>query len=332
MSRKALSLTPVVAVVIACSNGAAVDRSTHPTRSTARPSLTTPGAHATTVVAGYNHTCARMADATVRCWGANDHGQLGAPAPTACANTDSMFGVTGSPQSCRDTPADVGLVDVAAVAAAADTTCALLGDGTVRCWGGNTYGAVGDGTTTDRPLPGGFNRMHAILGASEQCIAVNPSDMSVALAALEAVVHVTGPEGDRAIAFAEFHRLPGDAPQLDTNLRQGELITAVELPARGFAEHHAYLKIRDRASYAFALVSVAAALELQGGTSPRRVSPSAASLTSRGETARPRRCWSVGAWRPSTSSASPTRCCRARSVAAPTTSRSNWRGGPSSAH
>ncbi|MCY1065348.1 xanthine dehydrogenase family protein subunit M [Nannocystis sp. RBIL2] len=113
---------------------------------------------------------------------------------------------------------------------------------------------------------GGFNRMHAILGASEQCIAVNPSDMSVALAALEAVVHVTGPEGDRAIAFAEFHRLPGDAPQLDTNLRQGELITAVELPALGFAEHHAYLKIRDRASYAFALVSVAAALELQGGT------------------------------------------------------------------
>jgi xanthine dehydrogenase YagS FAD-binding subunit len=113
---------------------------------------------------------------------------------------------------------------------------------------------------------GGYTRMHAILGASEQCIAVNPSDMSVALAALEAVVHVTGPDGDRAIPLAEFHRLPGDTPQLDTDLRRGELITAVELPARGFAGHHAYLKIRDRQSYAFALVSVAAALELQGGT------------------------------------------------------------------
>jgi xanthine dehydrogenase YagS FAD-binding subunit len=113
---------------------------------------------------------------------------------------------------------------------------------------------------------GGYTRMHAILGASEQCIAVNPSDMSVALAALEAVVHVTGPAGDRAIPLAEFHRLPGDTPHLDTNLQRGELIVAVELPPRGFAEHHAYLKIRDRESYAFALVSVAAALELQGGT------------------------------------------------------------------
>jgi xanthine dehydrogenase YagS FAD-binding subunit len=110
----------------------------------------------------------------------------------------------------------------------------------------------------------GFNRIHAILGGSNQCIAVHPSDMCVAMAALEAVVQVTGPSGERAIPFAEFHRLPGDTPHIDTNLHPDELITAVDLPARGFAEHHAYLKIRDRASYAFALVSVAAALEMEG--------------------------------------------------------------------
>jgi xanthine dehydrogenase YagS FAD-binding subunit len=112
----------------------------------------------------------------------------------------------------------------------------------------------------------GFNRIHAILGASGQCIAVHPSDMCVALAALEAVVRVTGPAGERAIPFAEFHRLPGDTPQRDTNLQAGEIITAVDLPPKGFAEHYAYLKIRDRASYAFALVSVAAALEMDGQT------------------------------------------------------------------
>ncbi len=112
----------------------------------------------------------------------------------------------------------------------------------------------------------GFNRIHAILGASEQCIATHPSDMCVALAALEAVVRVTGPDGDRAIPFAEFHRLPGDTPHIDTNLRPGEIITAVDLPAKGFPEHNAYLKVRDRASYAFALVSVAAALEMDGHT------------------------------------------------------------------
>jgi xanthine dehydrogenase YagS FAD-binding subunit len=112
----------------------------------------------------------------------------------------------------------------------------------------------------------GFNRMHAILGTSEHCIAVHPSDMCVALAALEAVVRVTGPGGDRAIPFGEFHRLPGDTPQLDTNLAADEIITAVDLPARGFARHHAYLKVRDRTSYAFALVSVAAALEMDRGT------------------------------------------------------------------
>jgi xanthine dehydrogenase YagS FAD-binding subunit len=112
---------------------------------------------------------------------------------------------------------------------------------------------------------GGFNRNHAILGTSDQCIATHPSDMCVALAALAAVVHVTGPGGERTLPFAEFHRLPGETPELDTNLRPDELITAVELPARGFARHHTYLKIRDRQSYAFALVSVAAALELNDG-------------------------------------------------------------------
>ena len=113
---------------------------------------------------------------------------------------------------------------------------------------------------------GGFTRYHAILGASEQCIAVHPSDMSVALAALDAVVQVTSRRGTRAIRFEEFHRLPGDTPHLDTTKRPDELITAVDLPAEGFASHHAYLKVRDRASYAFALVSVAAALRMEGET------------------------------------------------------------------
>jgi xanthine dehydrogenase YagS FAD-binding subunit len=110
----------------------------------------------------------------------------------------------------------------------------------------------------------GLNRMHAILGTSEACIATHPSDMCVALAALDAKVHVTGPAGERAIAFSEFHRIPGDTPQRDTNLQPDEIVTAVELPARGFAANYTYLKIRDRLSYAFALVSVAAALELEG--------------------------------------------------------------------
>jgi xanthine dehydrogenase YagS FAD-binding subunit len=109
----------------------------------------------------------------------------------------------------------------------------------------------------------GLNRMHAILGASEACIATQPSDMCVALAALDATVHVAGPAGERVIAFADFHRLPGDTPQRDTNLQPNEIVTAVELPARGFAANYTYLKIRDRLSYAFALVSVAAALELE---------------------------------------------------------------------
>ena len=112
----------------------------------------------------------------------------------------------------------------------------------------------------------GLNRMNAILGTSDACIAVHPSDMCVALAVLEAKIHVAGPGGERAIAFPDFHRLPGDTPQRDTNLGADELVTAVELPSRGFAANYTYLKIRDRLSYAFPLVSVAVGLELQGGT------------------------------------------------------------------
>jgi xanthine dehydrogenase YagS FAD-binding subunit len=112
----------------------------------------------------------------------------------------------------------------------------------------------------------GHNRMHAILGSSDACIATHPSDMCVALAILEAKVHVSGGSGDRVIAFANFHRLPGDTPQRDTNLNAGEIITAVELPAKGFAKSYTYLKIRDQLSYAFALVSVAVGLELDGDT------------------------------------------------------------------
>jgi xanthine dehydrogenase YagS FAD-binding subunit len=112
----------------------------------------------------------------------------------------------------------------------------------------------------------GLNRMHAILGTSEACIATHPSDMCVALAALDAKVHVAGPAGERAIAFSDFHRLPENTPQRDTNLQPNEIVTAVELPARGFAANYTYLKIRDRLSYAFALVSIAAALELEGDT------------------------------------------------------------------
>ena len=111
----------------------------------------------------------------------------------------------------------------------------------------------------------GINRINAILGTSEACIATHPSDMCIALAALEAKVHVAGPAGQREIAFADFHRLPGDTPHLDNNLQPNEIVTAIELPARGFAANHSYLKIRDRLSYAFALVSVAAALQLEGG-------------------------------------------------------------------
>lgn len=110
----------------------------------------------------------------------------------------------------------------------------------------------------------GYNRMHAIFGASNKCIAVHPSDMCVALAALDATVTVSGPKGERKILFTNFHRLPGDTPEKDNTLLKGELITGITIPKNSFTKNVHYLKIRDRASYAFALVSVAAALELDG--------------------------------------------------------------------
>ncbi|KFC18093.1 FAD binding domain-containing protein [Epilithonimonas lactis] len=111
----------------------------------------------------------------------------------------------------------------------------------------------------------GYNRIHAILGHSENCIAVFPSDMCVALAALDAVVRISGPDGNRTVEFSDFHRLPGDTPQIDNNLKLGEIITGIELPEKGFSENYSYLKLRDRSSYSFALVSVATGLELEKG-------------------------------------------------------------------
>ena len=129
-----------------------------------------------------------------------------------------------------------------------------------------------DGARCNKRVPGqgcdavdGFNRNHAILGASGACVATHPSDMCVALAALDAVVHLQGAQGRRTLALTELHRLPEDRPELDTLLAPGELITAIELPALPFATRSAYRKVRDRSSYAFALVSVAAALDIDQG-------------------------------------------------------------------
>jgi len=129
-----------------------------------------------------------------------------------------------------------------------------------------------DGSRCNKRVPGqgcdaldGFNRNHAILGASSACVAVQPSDMCVALAALDAIVHLEGGEGARTVPFTEFHQLPGETPQIETVLQPGELITAIELPALPLATNSAYRKVRDRSSYAFALISVAAALRVEDG-------------------------------------------------------------------
>jgi xanthine dehydrogenase YagS FAD-binding subunit len=137
------------------------------------------------------------------------------------------------------------------------TRCVYFYDGAARC-------------NKREPRSGcdaidGFNRSHAILGASGSCIATHPSDLCVALAALEATVHVEGPNGPRAIPFSNFHRLPGDTPHVETDLRRDELITSVYVPAPDGARRSVYRKVRDRASFAFALVSVAAAVEVAGG-------------------------------------------------------------------
>jgi xanthine dehydrogenase YagS FAD-binding subunit len=111
----------------------------------------------------------------------------------------------------------------------------------------------------------GYNRMNAVLGISDHCIATHPSDMCVAMAALEALIHVQGPTGQRTIAFADFHLLPGQTPHLEHNLKPGELITSVELPALPATTRSYYLKVRDRASYEFALTSAAVILDIQNG-------------------------------------------------------------------
>jgi len=135
-----------------------------------------------------------------------------------------------------------------------------------------TYFYDTDGSRCNKRAPGsgcdaidGFNRGHAILGASVACVATHPSDLCVALAALDAVVHLRGAGGVRTLPFAELHRLPGDHPEIDTVLQPGELITAVELPALPSAARSTYRKVRDRSSYAFALVSVAAVLDVKDG-------------------------------------------------------------------
>ena len=135
-----------------------------------------------------------------------------------------------------------------------------------------TYFYDNDGSRCNKRTPGqgcdaidGFNRIHAILGASPACVAPHPSDMCVALAAFDAVAHLRRAEGQRTLPFVDLHRLPGDHPEVETALQPGELITAIELPALPFARRSTYRKVRDRASYAFALVSVAAALEVENG-------------------------------------------------------------------
>jgi xanthine dehydrogenase YagS FAD-binding subunit len=134
-----------------------------------------------------------------------------------------------------------------------------------------TYFYDTDGSRCNKRSPGdgcdaieGFNRNHAILGASSSCVATHPSDMCVALAALDTMVHVRGSSGERTVALCDLHRLPGDRPDVETLLEPGELIIAVELPRSLIAAHSTYRKVRDRSSYAFALVSVAVALELDG--------------------------------------------------------------------
>lgn len=114
------------------------------------------------------------------------------------------------------------------------------------------------------PAKKGLNRMHAVVGYSDECISVFPSDMCVALSALDAVVHVKSTDGEREILFKDFHRLPGNTPELDNNLKDNELITGISLPREGFSENYSYLKLRDRNSYAFALVSVATGMKLEG--------------------------------------------------------------------
>jgi xanthine dehydrogenase YagS FAD-binding subunit len=180
--------------------------------------------------------------------------------------------------------------------------------------------------------PEGLNRMHAILGWSEQCVATYPGDMANALYALDAVVRVRGAGGrERTIPIGEFHRLPGDTPEQDTNLQHGELIVAIELPQSTFAQHSYYLKVRDRASYAFALVAVAAALELDSGTirQARRASCSGAWPTSLGGARRRKPRSPEDPRQRRASGRPPRRHSRMRNRSRTTPTKSSWRSGPS---
>jgi xanthine dehydrogenase YagR molybdenum-binding subunit len=171
----------------------------------------------------------------------------------------------------------------------------------------------------------GFNRIHAILGASTACIATHPSDMCVALAALDASVLVQGPAGKRAISISDFHRLPGDTPHIDTTLRQDELIIAVDIPPLPLARNSAYRKVRDRASYAFALVSVAAALDVDGGTVTDARLALGGWRTSPGARSGPSGHWSVRRPPQRRSEPRPRRSSGWREGIATTRSRSAWR-------
>ncbi len=176
----------------------------------------------------------------------------------------------------------------------------------------------------------GFNRIHAILGQSEQCIATNPSDMCVALAALDAIVRVRGPKAEREIPIAEFHRLPGNTPERDTNLGPDELVIAVDLPAMPFATHSHYLKVRDRASYAFALVR-RFSMSIQARRSKLRVLRWAVLRTNRGELKKSRKSW-LGKKRMKRLSAPlRRRNSRLRKVTSTIRLRSSWRNAASSA-
>lgn len=150
------------------------------------------------------------------------------------------------------------------------TRCSYFYDASMPC---NKRSPVQSGPDKGKPngptgcgAIGGSNRMHAIFGTSNKCIAVHPSDMCIALVALDATVNVSGPKGDRQIPFSEFHRLPGDTPQKDNTLQPGELIMSVDLPTNRLADNSYYLKVRDRASYAFALVSVGVGVEMKRNT------------------------------------------------------------------
>lgn len=150
------------------------------------------------------------------------------------------------------------------------TRCAYFFDTSMPC---NKRSPIQSGPDKGQPngpagcgAIGGINRMHAIFGTSSKCIAVHPSDMCIALVALDATVNVSGPKGDRKIPFSEFHRLPGDKPQQDNTLLPGELIMSVDIPTNRFADNSHYLKVRDRASYAFALISVGVAIDMKRDT------------------------------------------------------------------